>query len=67
MVKFPEMNNVAFLDVLHTADMLIAALQLVFYAKKKTKPTFFIYQIEHRQKKREKTLQVIEDIFLIKR
>lgn len=47
------MNNVAFLDVLHTADMLIAALQLVFYAKKKTKPTFiYIYQIEHRQKKK---------------
>lgn len=35
MVKFPEMNNVAFLNVLHTVDMLIAALQLVFYANKK--------------------------------
>jgi len=35
VVKFLEMNNVAFLDVLHTADMLIAAVQLVFYANKK--------------------------------
>lgn len=50
------MNNVAFLDVLHTADMLIAALQLVFYAKKKTKPTFIYISNRTQTKKKGRKL-----------
>lgn len=57
------MNNVAFLAVLHTADMLIAALQWSFMLTRKHKRVktkrvnrvnfFFLYQVEHRPKKRE--------------